>query len=168
MDLVSGRLWLLNGRRNVCVVLGSRKALHLRVFMLPSWKRRFPDPSAHELSRTWWIALPRALIWGLARCLQASVNPRLILLMDGLFFCLLRRKGKWMRLPFAGHSQSKHPRRVSGCCRVLARAGRRVGVGAGVLATVFRLRFLCFFSSEEERILISQLVELPSAGAIIG
>lgn len=161
MDLVSGRLWLLNGRRNVRVVLGSRKALRLRVFTLPSWKRCFPDPSAHELSRTWWIALPRALIWGLARCLQASVNPRLILLMDGLFFCLLRRKGKWMRLPFAGHSQSEHPRRVSGCCRVLARAGRRVGVGAGVLATVFSLQFLCFFLPRKKESSFLSLLSYP-------
>lgn len=59
----------------------------------------------------------RVLIWGLARCLQALVNPWLILLMDGLFSSL-KRKRMWMSIALA-KTQSKCPRLCQGYQRVL-------------------------------------------------
>lgn len=73
-----------------------------------------------------------------------------------------------MRVPFAGHIQSRHLRLVTRSC---AWADWRVGMGAGFLATVYSFQFLCIFLPGKKESSFPNWLrggELPGSGAIIG
>lgn len=158
MGLISGQFWLLNGNKKPPHCAAS---LHLNSLLEKAVPSRPLSPWTVEnlIDKH-----SKSVYLGIGNTPASFGEPWLILLMDGLFFFLLKWRRMWMSVSLAGYIQSSHPSLCLGARGSFSRTDGKVGVGAGFLALVYSLQLLCSLPSKEESSFPSWLRrgELPS------